>query len=286
MYRKLLLPLAVMAGLAVMTGCNQDNPEQIDESTELSVQDNNFAELEGDAMADMAEGEAMSPTSGKTNHHPGGLHLRAGECASVEFDTVRAPGSTLAKRVTITFNPTTACRDGKTRSGQIIVTWFGFIREENMQAGRAVLIRTNNYVVNGNQVKSRRSILTLLTAGQPPVQNVEARDTVIRANGAGTVTNASNRQRRWVQGFFTMNPFDDVFTVTGQSTGTNRRGETYSAGITTPIRIERACRWPVSGVLEVRSGDRPTRQLDFGAGNCDNLAILRIGDRSKTIQLP
>lgn len=287
MNRNLLLCLAALMSLVLFSACSEDEPAQIDEATELTVQDNNQAELEGDALMEMTEGEVLSPGSGKGDHHPAGQHLRAGECvASVSFDTMRTPGSALAKRVTITFDPAVACRDGKRRGGQVIITWFGFIREENQQAGRAVTIRTNNYTVNGIQVKAMRTLVTVLTAGQAPVQNIVARDTLIRPNGEGTIYYNSNRQRRWVQGFFTPNPFDDVFTVVGEANGQNRRGETYSVTTATPVRIERACRWPVSGVLRMTGSNRPTREIDFGAGTCDNVATLRVGDRSKNIQLP
>jgi hypothetical protein len=53
----------------------------------------------------------------------------------------------------------------------------------------------------------------------------------------------------------------------------------------TPLRIELACRFIVSGTIEMRPQDRPVRLLDYGNGDCDNVATVTINGETYTIYL-
>lgn len=268
-----------------IAACQGDEPDVLEEATEYSVLDFNRAELEADAAVDGIEAVVLAPGSGKTSHN-GVDHIRFGECiASVSYDTVRAAGNTAPKRVVITFAPALTCDDGKVRSGQIVATWRGYLRQAS-SPGTELVITTNSYVVNGHLHKLRRVISTSLPAGQPAAQTVTSVDTLVLAGGEGTAYSTTQRTRTWVAGFGTASPFDDVFTLTGFSTGRNRRGESYRAEITQPLRIERNCRSPISGTLSFTADGSVTRELSFGATTCDNLATLRIGNQSSVITLP
>jgi len=69
---------------------------------------------------------------------------------------------------------------------------------------------------------------------------------------------------------------DDVSTISGTASGTDRNGETFSVNITTPLRREMACRWVTSGVMTLKLDGKKDRTIDFGNGTCDNDATLTI----------
>lgn len=71
-------------------------------------------------------------------------------------------------------------------------------------------------------------------------------------------------------------PGDDVSTISGTASGTDRKGRAFSVDITTPLKREMACRWITEGVMTLKLEGKKDRTIDFGNGTCDNDAILTI----------
>ena len=68
---------------------------------------------------------------------------------------------------------------------------------------------------------------------------------------------------------------DNVFLLSGTVNFTNRLGVSYSKETVVPLRREWACRFIVSGVLELSREDA-TVSLDFGDGSCDPFGTLTL----------
>jgi len=79
--------------------------------------------------------------------------------------------------------------------------------------------------------------------------------------------------REWIEGYDTRTFGDNIFLITGNWTATFRDGTVFLANIIEPLRREMACRFIVSGVIELQKQDR-SGTLDFGDGSCDNIAIF------------
>ena len=94
-----------------------------------------------------------------------------------------------------------------------------------------------------------------------------------------TASFSSNRNREWIEGFGTGFWGDNVFLINGNATFTNKAGNVFSKQITTPLRREMACRFIVSGVLDISRNDA-TASLDFGDGSCDAKGVLTKPDGS------
>jgi len=77
-----------------------------------------------------------------------------------------------------------------------------------------------------------------------------------------------------VQGKGTRTWGDNVFLITGNVTTTFKDGAVFTSKITAPLRREMACRFIVSGIVEISKGDRQGT-LDFGDGTCDNMATFK-----------
>ena len=78
---------------------------------------------------------------------------------------------------------------------------------------------------------------------------------------------------------------DDIYLIRGNYNGVNRSGLSFNSLITTPIRKELSCKWPVSGVLEITPQNLQTRVIDFGSGACDNDALVSVGSFSAVVQM-
>ncbi|GAA4271069.1 hypothetical protein U6A24_04155 [Aquimarina gracilis] len=97
---------------------------------------------------------------------------------------------------------------------------------------------------------------------------------------ATSQTNFSNET------FFNINPdnpeeFEYYSLNSGSSSTTFSNGDIYSVEITTPLRNERGCAYIVSGAI-VTNENSETTTLDFGDGECDNIAIQTDGDGNET----
>jgi hypothetical protein len=102
-------------------------------------------------------------------------------------------------------------------------------------------------------------------------------------------TRLGTRVREMVEGFATITNWEDnVFKVWGYDITTFPNGSKYTRTIqkTNPLLVKMSCRmpFPVSGVVEILKNDLKAT-LDYGNGECDNLATMTIKDVVKEIQL-
>ena len=94
----------------------------------------------------------------------------------------------------------------------------------------------------------------------------------------------SDRKREWIEGFDNQIWSDNVYLITGNSNITRKNGKTKTILITEALRREAFCKNIVSGKLEITKSDTLS-VLDYGDGECDDLATLTIGDIETIIEL-
>lgn len=78
---------------------------------------------------------------------------------------------------------------------------------------------------------------------------------------------------------------DDEYDVTGGANGVDFEGLAYTMQITTQLHYRTGCFFPVSGVLIIETEGKSTATIDFGNGECDNLATLTVDGESTEIEL-
>lgn len=88
-----------------------------------------------------------------------------------------------------------------------------------------------------------------------------------------TFTRASTQAHEMIEGMETEERSDDVFQITGSSSGTTPEDVSYSKTITSPLVSSRDCAWITSGTIETVI-DEVTSVIDFGDGECDNVATV------------
>lgn len=143
--------------------------------------------------------------------------------------------------------------------------------------------RHNNILVSGNRTMVRTLQSTAAQTEIHPVANIAFDMTLTFPNG-GTYQRVGNRIREMIAGYTTPMVFiDNAYSITGSWTTSFPSGIRTST-ITTPLGIEATCPNIVSGVISI-VGPNATSSINYGNGNCDNLATLTVNGSSTTITL-
>jgi hypothetical protein len=206
------------------------------------------------------------------------FRARFGACATRTYDAA-------TRLLTIDFGPTNClCPDTRYRRGQILVQFTTDIATR--RAGAVVTRR--NYFVNDNQHTATR-IFTDLGSGSFSVQVPSASVIYTAANGGGAHSWTANWTFTRTAGYGTATVLDDVYTVTGQAEGTNRRGISYTTAIQTPLIKRGDClKYFVHGTFSISNANSRTLLLDYDPTNtqaCDNSVSVTVNGTTKTITL-
>lgn len=211
------------------------------------------------------------------------LRGRIGDCATI---TVTPNDSTYPKTVTIDFGDSCRGRDGKVRSGKIVLHFTGPVR----RPGSVVTMTFVNYYVNRVHIEGTKLFKNL---SEPPLLHkwsVEVIDgKVTFPNGRGYTYDGIKTVKQ-IAGMLTNMVRDDVYQITGRSKTVFRNGTTVNINTENPLIKKVACHWINEGKLKIKINER-ILFLDFGFpnnGDCDNKALLtwNNGNNQRVIILP
>lgn len=168
--------------------------------------------------------------------------------------------------------------DGLRRRGRLFVTFTGAYGDP----GTVIVITPQDYHVNDHLVQGTK---TVTNAGQDPnghtYFNVAVNGTITASDGSWTSSHHAQRTRTWIAGEGTLNPFDDVYAITGDGGGVSRDGTPYTLQITSPLRVEVGCPWIVNGTARIIPQGGYTYDLDFGNG-CNNSVSVTVNGMTFT----
>lgn len=172
---------------------------------------------------------------------------------------------------------------GHTRRGKINFTYSGRLHVP----GNQVVTSFENYSIDSFSIEGKHTLTNNASSGanqksfSTKVENAKITNT---QSGKWWTWN-SERVFTQTEGngtvFF---PWDDVYTLDGQSAGSTSLGVNWTSQITNPLTKKMTCHWLVSGKVEIRVNNT-VGSLDFGNGDCDNEANLTVNGDSKTITL-
>jgi len=283
----ILLLWALFASTAVVfTACNDDE-EDLQETLD-SAEDNAVAENEVESVRKMLTD--LDGRSGKTQADTLTV-LPSGAAVTRTEDTAAG---------TVTFevdfgNTPLLCNDGIYRQGQFTATRTG----DPGQVGVTWNFRTTDYIFNAVGGSNGTKFELVQTVKYVADDNNGNRiDSISVTTGRltfddGSVSNwTSERTRARVSGGDTpQNVFDDVFQVTGQSVGTNRKGVNYTATISEPLKFNMACltgvsvqgrsRHYVAGEVTLQTENNNNLILNYdpvGGEPCDRVARIQFND--------
>ncbi len=168
------------------------------------------------------------------------------------------------------------------RSGKIIITLSGPRRD----VGSVRSVTFLDYYVNGAKVEGTKTVTNLgPNNNQNVVFGVELTGGMITFPDEKTITHEFERQREYIAGYATWNPWDDKCLISGSASGTNLNGLGYTHTIVNSLEWHAACRFPVRGTIGFEIEGIEAFDLDYGNGECDATATLSRGDESKEITL-
>jgi hypothetical protein len=288
-----VIALAVAVSVVSCKKKSSTNPAADTDSS--SANDNALAERTADDITTMG---AQSSETGSTASYRYGDENSLSACASVVTDTT-------LKTITITFNGQT-CLDGHTRSGTITYTYSGGRYYRN--PGYKMVVSSNNYTVDGNAVTLSKTV-TNTTPNLNPGTNLTWSDVsnITIAKPAGTITWSATKVKTLLNTSDTAVYHGQAVHITwtlahvgitGNATGTDAAGETFTANITSQLERDFNCspnsnfvgQHPfINGTLDFTPGTKATRHIDYGYpnnGTCDNLAKVTIGSYTVAITLP
>ena len=200
-----------------------------------------------------------------------------GQCAVITHDQPN-------KTITVDFGAGCVGRDGRTRSGKIIVTYTAW----KYRPGAVITTTLENYVVDSIAYEGTKTV-TNLTDSTSEFISLNTRLEGGKATFPdGTVaTRTFDYTRTWIRA---TRPSLDEFTLTGTASGSRRNGTTYEVSTVEELVFRRNCglnrrHIPVSGSKEIQRNDNEPVLLDFGDGTCDRIATVSRGDNSRTIRL-
>ncbi|NVO10249.1 MAG: hypothetical protein HXX16_09835 [Bacteroidales bacterium] len=186
-------------------------------------------------------------------------------------------GDTIVRTITFASFINGNSLNGHVKNGVIVVKVLG----GPLLTQFVKIVTLQNFTIDGNKIEGK----TVTTkTGEHKYSEVLTGGKITLTDGT-TYTRAYTHTRTWTAGFDTpLNIWDDVYTIEGNASGVNRKGNTYTHTITNPLVIENDCRWIVQGTIELASNGK-TATIDYGMGTCDDMATITINGKTTDIKI-
>ena len=158
--------------------------------------------------------------------------------------------------------------DGKTRQGIIKAVFSGPWH----QAGSTVTMYLKNYYVNSLKFDGSVAVTNNGNSFTQTVSNGKC------TNGTEWTILWSSTRTIAIQVGDTLNPLDDISTVSGNASGTDRNSKEFSVEIdaSNPLVKAASCPYIGKGIQTIKLAGKKDRIINYGDGTCDNKAKLTI----------
>ena len=280
---KVLSVTALAIGaITIFFACKKDDKTGADEKRDTQTMAAAQKETEINAVYEDAFGVALDANSyekglnGEARQAPGGSSTA--RCrGTIEFSPV--DHVTFPKTVIIDFGTGCSEPNGPTRKGVIKIE----VSKLFFNTGATAKITFQNYSVNDIKVEGTQTITNLsgttgraysytvvggkLTYPGGAVFQYDGTRTLTQTEGAGTIFDIA----------------DDTYELTGNAT-LKDSAVTASVKIDNPLVRKISCPYISKGILSVTVNGQAAK-VDYGNGDCDNKAVLTVGDKTKEITL-
>ncbi|MEM9361016.1 MAG: hypothetical protein AAGA43_00200 [Bacteroidota bacterium] len=272
-----IAPFALALSFLVLASCTEEAEEPIVEASndELIT----VAELQASDETEMISEEVS--TIAEDVYASDEISLTAKIDYSSDYlpdcVTITTVVTDTTREKTIDFGEGCELPNGNVLSGIINLSYA----KDMEAASKTITLTLENFTFNDVAVEGAADILRIRSnENENPQGTVNSAFEATWPNG-DTASFTGTRTREWIEGFGTGFWGDNVFLITGKRTYIGRLGNVYMKEVITPLRRELACRFIVSGVLEISRNDN-TASLDFGDGSCDAKGILTQPDGTET----
>jgi hypothetical protein len=265
--------LALFVAIAVNSCQNEDLT--VEDHTLLTEQETIAEEILSDVDALVDEALNLQLFFLKSATVGGNQFL--GDCPTITYDKTSTP-----KVLTIDFGKACTGMDGKIRSGKIIVTSASF---ENIKTERVKTFE--NFTVDGKKIEGTISkTITIDREDHSRVAVTKENVTITFPDNGGKAQRKAELTREYQLNSIG-NFQDDVITSWGKVEFTRLSGlkVTKTIAEADPLVFKVSCHRLVSGTVTFTTSDNRTWSVDYGDGECDNLATVTNGDKTKVIHL-
>lgn len=281
MKKNLILSAAITMALFI-TGCEQSPWNANEFSENVTMAEEEIASLKSaeatDSDIDAARfgGHLMS-----RGMMLGGTHLLFGRnfppCAVVTVNSDEFP-----KTITVDYSEGCIGRMGLAKKGILTI----YMSDTILNEGAEYTYTFENLMVGNREIEKTA---TLTNLGKNIEGNWEisyemlSTTTFTRDEVTYVIVREVSGIQEWLAGFETPEIADDRFIRNGEGTVTVNDELKFERTVT-DLLIDRSCKYPLSGVIEItRDGEIMT--IDFGTGECDNIALVTKDGVSEEIEL-
>jgi len=273
---------AVLVMALFVAGCEQSpwNTEELGDQVTMAEEE--IASLKSaeatDSDVDAAKFAGHLMKGGMTL---GGHHLLFGRnfppCATVTVDSDEFP-----KTITVDYTEGCVGRMGLAKKGTLTIEMSDTIINEG-----AVYKVTFSNVNFGNRTIEKT--VTYTNEGQNDDGNwvisyeMLSTTSFTREEESFVIVRDFSGSKEWLAGFDTPECTDDQFLRNGSGSITVNDELKFERTVT-DLFIDRACKYPLSGVIDITRGDE-SMSIDFGTGECDNIALVTKDGESEEIEL-
>ncbi len=260
---KLLLFLVV--GSFLFTSCN--NSDNIDLSEPISADETNiFVEADNisDEVNNVIDDFFVEESLGARSEDNNPRDISSLGCMT---RTVVVEGT--IKTVTLDFGDGCELPNGTVLSGKIILVHAVDTDVKSL----TITYTFENFYFNELNIEGENTVVRVRENENGNPQSTLTVNMKITWPDGEFASRRGTKVREWIEGYDTRTFGDNVFLITGNWTTTFKNGTILSATIIEPLRREMACRFIVSGVVELQKNNR-NGSLNFGDGRCDNKAIF------------
>lgn len=259
----------------VSNSCQKRELQAIIDEVILSQQDTQSEEVLADV--DLIVDDALTQNAGQLKAGTLGSSAYLTSCAIITLNNQVSP-----QLLTIDFGTSCTGKDGKIRSGKIIVATESFntfpsIRNKTFQ----------NYIVDGKKIEGN----VIKTIQKDQVNNIRTATskediTITLPNNEGTAHRVAVLTRQYLYNSIGIRDDNQVKTF-GTVEFTRMSGIKVSKTVLAenPLAYSAACHHIISGLVSIITSTGHTWSIDFGNGECDNKAILTINNKTKEITI-
>jgi len=298
-----LASLLLIAGIATFSSCKKDNSTNQPAETPAVVA--TMDATQSDAIAETQYDDIFNITMGVQASDVGedigigaGVDVIYSNTTNADGTPTGTPDSVSSRCFTVTVVPhilhqfpktitidfgTTGCigKDGKIRKGKIVTIYTGPMRIPGSKTSTTFV----DYSVDSFKIEGTHTVenTSLSNKQQWTVKVIDGK--ITNTNNGNWKAWNSTRTHTQVEGNGTpLYPLDDKFEITGNSSGSNSNGNSWTAEIVAPLIKRFTCPWRVKGTVNI-TRDTTMAVLDYGTGTCDNKATITINGVTHIITL-
>ena len=300
-----LITLVLFFSLLMIASCTKENSQN--GSAEQQEEEASLTSSESDAEAEMVFNGIFDDAIGVNNDvGMAGTGIfgrrftstniadaeRVDACFTVTTSHL-STSSVFPVKVVIDFG-TTGCvgLDGHVRRGKIINEYTSRL----LYPGAIATTTFDGFYIDSIKVEGTHKITNTSPLTTQPLSRqftVEVDARLSKTNGNYTEWK-SQKTIKQIEGLLTIDfPKDDIFQIEGKAYGKAKRGSilvAWEAGTIEPLIKKFSCRWIVKGKVKTALASNTVNSrwvatLDFGAGDCDNKAIITINGVAHNITL-